>query len=635
MKILEMRGLMCLLITTLFVAPIMTMEKNESHELGCDCGEYENLTSLEPFHFSVMDYVPPLNMEPSEKPSIGDPPSYFSWMDYMGTDWTTPAKYQGNCGSCWDFAAMGALESVINIAEGLANLDPDLSEQYVLSCLSGAGSCHGGSPYWAFYLIKSTSSDGNYCNGIIPESCMPYRGNDGVPCDAKCSDWKEKLIPIADFGYWIPHGTEEDRQRIKTQIMEKGPVVSFMLSTDDFTSWGLTHHSPNDYYPYPGYSKGVNHCIVIVGWKDDASIPHGGYWICKNSWGSFWGYNGFFNIEYGSLNIDNYRIVWVDYDRDAHDWPPVAETGGVYVGTAGKAISFDGSNSRDDEGSIVSWHWDFGDGKTSNEENPTHSYEKRGIYNVTLTVKDESGQESSAKTAALIDTWKKGDEWVFNINNIEVDTEYGGHITFNGNIENLAFEVGGEGNEYTLDFGGKLGGDFSYESQPPLIFDGRFLFTRINGKMTVAKDLSIEGMEASIGGLAIIRTESFPLPLPIPFKVTVTLDFSQPYTIFEFPLEKKTWSMPTVDINLDAEAALLFGIIKMPFHYNISLGAIDAECSAKQSVTTEAGTFGAYKISIYDMLDFYFSPDIANIVKASFNYEGIGMEAELVEVNYG
>ena len=57
----------------------------------------------------------------------------FNWKNNNGQDWTTIAKYQGNCGSCWDFAAISTFESIINIREGCATLDSDLSEQYVLS----------------------------------------------------------------------------------------------------------------------------------------------------------------------------------------------------------------------------------------------------------------------------------------------------------------------------------------------------------------------------------------------------------------------------------------------------------------------------------------------------------------------
>ncbi len=54
--------------------------------------------------------------------------------------------------------------------------------------------------------------------------------------------------------------------------------------------------------------------------------------------------------------------------------------------------------SYDNDGSIVAWHWDFGDGAISNEQNPTHSYADDGIYNVTLTVTDNDGATST--------TWK-------------------------------------------------------------------------------------------------------------------------------------------------------------------------------------------------------------------------------------
>ncbi len=44
---------------------------------------------------------------------------------------------------------------------------------------------------------------------------------------------------------------------------------------------------------------------------------------------------------------------------------------------------------------LYSWFWDFGDEKTSNEQNPKYSYETSGTYNVRLTVTDGFGQSSS------------------------------------------------------------------------------------------------------------------------------------------------------------------------------------------------------------------------------------------------
>ncbi len=45
---------------------------------------------------------------------------------------------------------------------------------------------------------------------------------------------------------------------------------------------------------------------------------------------------------------------------------------------------------------IVSRAWDFGDGSTSTEENPVHTYAERGDYTVTLTVTDNQGLTDTA-----------------------------------------------------------------------------------------------------------------------------------------------------------------------------------------------------------------------------------------------
>jgi len=53
-------------------------------------------------------------------------------------------------------------------------------------------------------------------------------------------------------------------------------------------------------------------------------------------------------------------------------------------------INFEGSGS-DSDGTIVSYLWDFGDGVTSNLQNPAHTYQISGKFNATLTVIDNKG----------------------------------------------------------------------------------------------------------------------------------------------------------------------------------------------------------------------------------------------------
>jgi PKD repeat protein len=49
----------------------------------------------------------------------------------------------------------------------------------------------------------------------------------------------------------------------------------------------------------------------------------------------------------------------------------------------------------------TSWHWDFGDGTTSTEQNPMHSYERVGTYTVKLTVSNTYGDDTTIKQDLL------------------------------------------------------------------------------------------------------------------------------------------------------------------------------------------------------------------------------------------
>ncbi len=71
-------------------------------------------------------------------------------------------------------------------------------------------------------------------------------------------------------------------------------------------------------------------------------------------------------------------------------------------GHAPLEIQFNDLSTSDGVSPIASWSWDFGDGQTSAEQNPTHTYTAPGIYTVTLTVTDESGAQATASLARAV-----------------------------------------------------------------------------------------------------------------------------------------------------------------------------------------------------------------------------------------
>ncbi|TEU17356.1 MAG: PKD domain-containing protein [Anaerolineales bacterium] len=68
--------------------------------------------------------------------------------------------------------------------------------------------------------------------------------------------------------------------------------------------------------------------------------------------------------------------------------PPTAVISGPTSGLVGQTLTFSGVGSSDD-GDIVRYAWDFGDGNTDSGKEVTHSYSAAGSYKVTLTVTDD------------------------------------------------------------------------------------------------------------------------------------------------------------------------------------------------------------------------------------------------------
>ncbi|MDI6793571.1 MAG: PKD domain-containing protein, partial [bacterium] len=66
-------------------------------------------------------------------------------------------------------------------------------------------------------------------------------------------------------------------------------------------------------------------------------------------------------------------------------------------GCAPLTVDFSDSSTRD----VLSWWWNFGDGTTSSDSNPSHTYTDSGTYTVSLTVSATCGSDSETKTGYI------------------------------------------------------------------------------------------------------------------------------------------------------------------------------------------------------------------------------------------
>ncbi|MTB88002.1 PKD domain-containing protein [Aeromicrobium senzhongii] len=82
--------------------------------------------------------------------------------------------------------------------------------------------------------------------------------------------------------------------------------------------------------------------------------------------------------------------------------PNVSPTADFTVAKDGLAAAFT-SNASDRDGTIVSYLWDFGDGQTSTQANPSHTYDEEGTFTVTLTVADEDGGEGTYSAPVVME----------------------------------------------------------------------------------------------------------------------------------------------------------------------------------------------------------------------------------------
>uniref|UniRef100_A0ABK0LAF9 Cathepsin S n=1 Tax=Rattus norvegicus TaxID=10116 RepID=A0ABK0LAF9_RAT len=131
-------------------------------------------------------------------------------VDWREKGCVTNVKYQGSCGSCWAFSAVGALEGQLKLKTGKL---VSLSAQNLVDCSTeekyGNKGCGGGFMTEAFqYIIDN--------GGIDSEASYPYKA-----MDEKCHyDPKNRAATCSRY-IELPFGDEE---ALKEAVATKGPV---------------------------------------------------------------------------------------------------------------------------------------------------------------------------------------------------------------------------------------------------------------------------------------------------------------------------------------------------------------------------------------------------------------------------
>lgn len=240
-------------------------EKEENQKDQKDQKHFHNFSEL------------PLNFDPREK-----------WPKCIH-----PIENQLQCGSCWAFTTVDVLSDRICIASN-NRINVQLSVQHPISCDTNNLACNGG------YLSKAISY--LITDGTVTRKCQPYTAGYGYveKCSNKCK---------GDYIYRKYHASAYRRMhyasQIKHELFNYGPVATGYLVYKDFMSYkGGIYKRTSDYLL-------GGHAVRIVGWGTDGNTE---YWLVANSWGKYWGEDGYFRIAMNNCCNFEYN-VYAPYAR--------------------------------------------------------------------------------------------------------------------------------------------------------------------------------------------------------------------------------------------------------------------------------------------------------------------------------
>nr|GMD71845.1 senescence-specific cysteine protease SAG39-like [Ipomoea batatas] len=238
-----------------------------SHTFTVGINEFADLTNDE-FKSSRMGYKSPPYVEstPFMYENVTDVPPAIDWVKRGAV---TAVKNQRQCGCCWAFSAVAAIEGIKQIKAGILS---SLSEQQLLDCDIISLGCHGGWIGAGFLYVL-------FNGGITTESNYPYTMKMGHCQKDKASQVEAKLKGFQ----WVPRFKEAELMK----AVANQPVSVAIDAT------GMAFQ----FYKGGVYGKEcttkVNHAVTVVGYGESSE---GKFWLIKNSWGEHWGENGYIRL---------------------------------------------------------------------------------------------------------------------------------------------------------------------------------------------------------------------------------------------------------------------------------------------------------------------------------------------------
>ncbi|GAB1610555.1 uncharacterized peptidase C1-like protein F26E4.3, partial [Argonauta hians] len=211
---------------------------------------------------------------------------------------------QGDCGSSWALSTAAIASDRLAIGSR-GKLVKTISPQNILSCVGGSNnSCEGGNIDQAWGYLRRY--------GGVTEDCYPYQART-VQCTIP-KIGNPEICPSGTpykqhmkFKMTPPHRILNDEYTIQKQIYENGPVQAIFKVKEDFFVYksGVYRHVDTvSKLPHPYHQTG-SHSVRIIGWGVDYSNGfRTKYWLCANSWGPYWGENGYFRILRGENECD-------------------------------------------------------------------------------------------------------------------------------------------------------------------------------------------------------------------------------------------------------------------------------------------------------------------------------------------